>query len=264
MDPAWFLVLFAAWWALRTTIESTRIFLRNRKAPAHSRRMSRPKQGAGERLLVSDLLALLALFVFFDLGRWHVADLGISTTVPYTLSFAAGFVAYALYVGLWWLLFYMLSWLRFDARKIFGVDDVPKQATLAGLRVMWPRHRREKPLACVDLCVLNPVTEELIYRGVLVYGLGVLVGSHAAPVALGLALTLGGHAYQGPKELITHFVFYAVVVSLLFSPLGLVAAIGCHFGGDLIPVLRMKRQMKNWVRKRRAASLSRTVDPGTA
>jgi hypothetical protein len=49
-----------------------------------------------------------------------------------------------------------------------------------------------------------------------------------------------------------HLAFYSAAVGLLFSPLGLVGAIGFHFGADLLPVIQYRAQLRAYRAARRA------------
>ena len=108
-------------------------------------------------------------------------------------------------------------------------------------------------------CALNPFTEELISRGIMVLLLGRLVESNAFAIILGFVLNLGVHLYQGSRALRLHALFYVAVILLLYSPFGLTGAFGFHFAGDLVPFLRFRGQFKEWKAYNQTIGLSRSV-----
>jgi hypothetical protein len=67
---------------------------------------------------------------------------------------------------------------------------------------------------------------------------------------------VGNHIYQGKLQIATHVTFYTIVVALLYSPFGLIGAIGFHFAGDIYPFMSLKRDAlnsRNRIRTKRAA-----------
>ena len=122
-------------------------------------------------------------------------------------------------------------------------------------RFLWPRSRWGRLGVIVSLC-LNPITEEVMTRGVMVVLLSTASGSVAVGVAVGMAICLLNHLYQGWRSLPGHAIYFAVTAILAFTEGGLGAAIVCHFIADLTPVVRSREYMR-WIRfervRRRAA-----------
>lgn len=201
----------------------------------------RPPAGMARQVLGSQLALLVVLVLGFWLDGWTLAALGVRMVVPVWAALAGGFAVYLGFAALFSLGAYAVGMLA-------RLED----AAFRALRTVWPRDPAEKRLMLIPVCLLNPITEEVVFRGVLVYALGTLVGSHALTVGVGLVLTLLAHTYQGSQALVSHVFFYAVVIGLLFSPLGLLGAIGFHFAGDIVPVATFGYQMRRWVRRRRA------------
>jgi membrane protease YdiL (CAAX protease family) len=99
----------------------------------------------------------------------------------------------------------------------------------------------------VSVCVLNPLNEELIYRGVLIFAFGNLIGDFTIVIPAAFLLNLVVHLYQGVGTLLFHALFFLTAVAILFSPLGLLGAVSFHFAGDLIPIATFPVQLRRWV-----------------
>ncbi len=87
--------------------------------------------------------------------------------------------------------------------------------------------------------LVNPVTEEVIYRGVFVRLLWQASGSLPLALAVGLGTCLVVHHYQGWRFLLSHAVFFGVTTALVLSPFGLLSAITCHLLADTMPLARI-------------------------
>jgi membrane protease YdiL (CAAX protease family) len=103
---------------------------------------------------------------------------------------------------------------------------------------------------------LNPITEEWLYRGVLVtwaYTLTDSVGTIAVAVAVSAIL----HSYQKAIALPFHVLFATAACCVVLSPLGYLGAVGMHMAGDLYPLARMKSALHRWKRTVRARASAR-------
>jgi len=163
------------------------------------------------------------------------AIFGFSTSVNPFLAFLCGFGIYFVVLGL----------IEVGAH-FSGVKEELHDQSYETMRRLWPRQIGEKIKAVIAVCLLNPFTEELIYRGVLVYFLGVFIGNFWLAAAIGLAFSLAVHLYQGAWSIPFHFLFHGTAILLVLSPLGLVACFGFHFAGDLVPVAALKKNMYAW------------------
>ncbi|MEH2005415.1 CPBP family intramembrane glutamic endopeptidase [Nostoc sp.] len=114
-----------------------------------------------------------------------------------------------------------------------------------------PRQKLQKILFMIAVCILNPITEELIFRGVLVHQLGIYINNYYLAIVLGLFVSVGNHIYQGRLHIITHIIFYIFTVTLLYSDVGLVGSIGFHLAGDIYPFMWLKYQVNNYKKRRR-------------
>jgi membrane protease YdiL (CAAX protease family) len=63
-------------------------------------------------------------------------------------------------------------------------------------RIAIPRQKLQKVLLMIDTCILNPVTEELMFRGILVHQLGLYINNHWLAITLGLLVNIGNHIYH--------------------------------------------------------------------
>ena len=79
-------------------------------------------------------------------------------------------------------------------------------------------------------------------------------------VLLTLALITSFFELTVLRWLLTTFsAFFAVAVSILYSPLGMAGAVGLHFAGDLFPVLDLSLAMRrSWGSWRAALTLQRS------
>ncbi|MBL9164873.1 MAG: hypothetical protein JNL18_19245 [Planctomycetaceae bacterium] len=206
-------------------------------------RLRRPANAAGGALLrwQAILAVWLALVAYPNAWTWETVGFkGPASTIA---GLCVGILVYALFTAL--LTFY----LRASGGLEKFADDSTR--TMAGI---WPRPRRQKAAAWIAFCVFNPVIEELLFRGVLVYQAALAMNSIWAPLLVGFAASIGNHWYQGRRMMALHIPFYWVAVGLLFSPLGLGGAIGFHIAGDVAPVSLMARQLRQFRQRHRVSS----------
>jgi membrane protease YdiL (CAAX protease family) len=99
--------------------------------------------------------------------------------------------------------------------------------------------------------LFNPIYEETLFRGFLVHNLGIQVGNIYIPILVGYSVFIALHLYQGVPVIFQHTINYIFFMGFLFSPFGLIGAMGFHFGGDLFPFLRMNDVIKDYKLKYR-------------
>lgn len=218
-------------WAAR----SGRAVLPRRLTPVHAMRL------LGWRLGLVGFLSLT-----YARGGWSAESVGLASALPLPLALLIGVI---LYGGL--ALLYDASTKRLDSRA-----DI-MQAAFRANASLWPRQRNAKVWAGIAIMVLNPVTEEVLMRGILVHQLGQLTGSPVIPIAVGLVVNGVLHSYQGPRMIAWHMLFYGFTIALLYSPLGLIGAIRAHVAGDAIPIITLRHQAREWRElMRRTSSLA--------
>jgi len=218
------------------------------KEPANRVRLplQRPPRRFGLSMLTWQ--AFLLAFIGFDYLRqgWNPASVGLVSNVPPIAAFGFGALCYGAFILCMNCTF-----------KAIGLARVLKNVTpvIMTIAKLWPRGRVNKKLAFLAF-VLNPITEELLFRGILVYQFSLLTGSVAIPLIVGLSAMIATHLYQGwPAILTGHIPMYGVMVALLFSPMGLAAAIGFHMLGDLVPVLSLKRYIRMYRNQNRRTGM---------
>jgi membrane protease YdiL (CAAX protease family) len=106
--------------------------------------------------------------------------------------------------------------------------------------MIWPQERAQKIPAFIALVILNPLNEELIFRGVLLLMWASVLQSIWLPLLVGLFLHLLAHAYQGRAALGGFVILYVFFAGLALSPLGIWGAIGFHVMADLVPLSLMR------------------------
>jgi membrane protease YdiL (CAAX protease family) len=98
------------------------------------------------------------------------------------------------------------------------------------------------PFSAFVTCGMNPIMEELVFRGIAVHLFDVATGLTGLAISMGCMACILLHSYQGIVALPFHVAFYACSIAVLYSPLGLVGCMGLHFVGDLLPTLSKLRR----------------------
>jgi membrane protease YdiL (CAAX protease family) len=189
----------------------------------------------GRHRLVLNCALLLVVATGLHNGELSSQSLGLATPFHPLAALGAGALVYAAWVG---LLVGVARWL--------GIGDTLEDRTLQALALIVPRGRGDKVLSWIAVGLLNPVVEELVFRGILVHHLGDVTGYVAGTVVLGFVANAANHAYQGISLQGAHAAAYTCIIGLLFSPFGLIGAIGFHFGADLVPLALMKRDVRRY------------------
>jgi membrane protease YdiL (CAAX protease family) len=216
-----------------------RLTPRNRERDRPSLR--RPPAKTGSRCLRYQLVVALALCILYP-ESWTFSTVGVVGDFP-VADFFVGVFAYGVLILLLHLIF-----------RMGGVHDSQADNSMINMATLWPREPRQKVAMWIGVCLLNPITEELMFRGILIYQLSEAIGNTELPLLLGFCVTLANHAYQGPRSVFLHALYYVFAVGLLFSPMGLMGAIGMHFAGDIVPVSMMKRNLKSYRERHRRSA----------
>jgi membrane protease YdiL (CAAX protease family) len=217
--------------------------------PAPRRMTARTLRSFGVRQLL--LVAILA--TTHALGWWDSVSVGImfppelwELSVVSILVGEVGFVA--------------LSVVYVLLIKIAGRFETMVLAATRGNLLAWPRKRSQKLLAVLFIMILNPFTEELVMRGILIHQWGLHLGSPVIPIAVGFVLNAAMHWYQGWRMQLWHAMFFALAVTLLYQ-WDLVAAIAAHVLGDVAPFLAMRRNLRRARAERRRVRALRAAQP---
>lgn len=143
-----------------------------------------------------------------------------------------------------------LSWPGYLSSGTVQSPDV--KCTIATLRTRLPRGKLAQ-LAGGFRCVCSsPLFEELVYRGFFVFHFSQLASSVFLAVFVGWLLCVVVHLYQATGRILSVTIFYGVATGLLFSPVGLLGAIGFHSGCNLEYVLRLRDIAERYLLKRRS------------
>nr|WP_243458484.1 CPBP family intramembrane glutamic endopeptidase [Nostoc sp. UIC 10630] len=185
-------------------------------------------------------ISLISFFCITYIIGWDAPSVGLKFEILPVFSLIIGLIGYCIFVL---ILNTVLNILRIS-------QIVQNDAYLVSVRLI-PRQKLQKTLFWVAVCILNPITEELIFRGVLVHQLGIYTNNYYLAIFLGLFVSVGNHIYQGKLHVITHFVFYIFTVTLLYSDVGLLGSIGFHLAGDIYPFMWLKYQVNNHKKRRR-------------
>lgn len=177
------------------------------------RKAERPKFGFGF-LILWNQISLISFFSITYIIGWDAPSVGLKLEISPVFSLIIGLICYCIFVL---ILNKILNLLRVS-------QIVADDAYLVSLRLM-PRQKLQKILFMIAVCILNPITEELIFRGVLVHQLGIYINNYYLAILLGLFVSVGNHIYQGRLHIITHLIFYIFTVTLLYSDVGLVGSI---------------------------------------
>lgn len=203
------------------------------------RKSERPKSGFGFYILWNQI-SLISFFSITYIIGWDAPAVGLKLEIFPVLSLIIGLIFYCVFV---FVLSKILNLLRVS-------QIVENDAYLVTVRLM-PRQKLQKILFIIAVCILNPITEELIFRGVLVHQLSLYTNNYYLAMFLGLFVSVGNHIYQGRLHIITHIVFYIFTVTLLYSDVGLIGSIGFHLAGDIYPFMWLKYQVSNYKQRRR-------------
>lgn len=209
------------------------------KSIKKQRKVERPKSSFDFYILWNQISLISFFSITYILG-WDAPSVGLKFEVLTVFSLIIGLVCYCIFVLI--------------VNKILNIlrvsQIVENDAYLVSVRLI-PRQKLQKILFLIAVCILNLITEELIFRGVLVHQLGIYINNYYLAIILGLFVSVGNHIYQGRLHIITHTIFYIFTVTLLYSDVGLVGSIGFQLVGDIYPFMRLKYEAKNYKKRRR-------------
>jgi membrane protease YdiL (CAAX protease family) len=200
----------------------------------------RPRRTQARSWLVWQLLLVASIAATYHEGDWTLSSVGLESEWGWLPSAILGAAAYIP------LLVFIVSAYRLARQR----DALPL-AALQVIRGSWPSRRIEKLFFLLAL-LLNPFTEEFVFRGIIVHQLGTDILPLPVAAGLGLALFLLAHLYQGGQAIPFHTAFFGTTIILLYSPLGLAGCIGFHIVGDFYPwaffFLALRRRDRNALR----------------
>ncbi|HMA93212.1 MAG TPA: CPBP family intramembrane glutamic endopeptidase [Polyangiaceae bacterium] len=217
------------------------IFQVRRQRNGRRVRVRRPKRFA-VRLALTQIALLVMLGLTHRAGFWTLSSVGVSNQVEPLVAFAAGFGEY-----------FLFAWACSAFAVGVGAMRAYSTAALRANALLLQPWRAQRALVLGVLSLANPVTEELYFRGLLVYQFHSLGAPLGIAIGLGAVVSSLNHAYQGRVLVLFHLAFYASAVALLYSPLGLCGAIGLHFAADVMPWLGYRKQLSHYRAMRRQA-----------
>jgi membrane protease YdiL (CAAX protease family) len=197
-------------------------------------------------MLVMQVLLVGIIGGIWLVEDWSPSDVGVTTIRSPIVSWLVGVWCYVPFLVVY-------SWVI----RLCRLEQRLTEDAFEWIRVRWPRDRIQKRLLLFSACVLNPITEEVLFRGILVYNLGHVLGDVRIAMAIGLTFSLLVHLYQGWLAMPGQLLFHAMAILLLFSPFGLIGCIGFHFAGDLWPMWSTQRLFQAWVERQRQRRLER-------
>ncbi|MEH2078042.1 MAG: CPBP family intramembrane glutamic endopeptidase [Nostoc sp.] len=144
---------------LYNSIAQRRLIKKQRKA-------ERPKSGFGFYILWNQISLISFFSVTYIIG-WDAPSVGLKLEISPLFSLIIGLGCYCIFVL---FLSKILNLLRVS-------QIVENDAYLVTVRLM-PRQKLQKTLFIIAVCILNPITEELIFRGVLVHQLSLYTNNY--------------------------------------------------------------------------------------
>lgn len=187
----------------------------------------------GVGMLAWQWLLLLGVLALGVNDGWSYESVGFRDDLPVLISLCCGVCCYIVFLV-------VLEFLL----RVTGTLETVEDGNMAAMASITPRKWFQKICFVIGICVFNPVIEEILFRGILVHQFSLSIGNSTLPIIIGLAANLGNHAYQGRTAMTTHLPFYFIVVGLMYSPTGLMGAIGFHIAGDVVPVALLRRDLR--------------------
>jgi membrane protease YdiL (CAAX protease family) len=189
-----------------------------------------------------------SLLAYYRTGGWTWSTVGVSDTVPPGVAFLSGVIVYVAFL-------YVVRLVVMRA----GGSLAYLRASLRANAVFLQRDPVKRGIVFAMLMVVNPITEELIFRGLLVHQFALISVPVWVALLIGCLVNSLNHAYQGRLLGWFHLGFYVTAVATLYSPLGLIGCFGLHFAGDTLPFLFQRSSLAKYVALRRQARQSRTA-----
>ena len=192
-------------------------------------------------MMVFQAVIGLTLWTYYQAGAWTFDSVGVSRRVSPVVAFGVGLFE-----------FYLFAVLVGVCVHVFGASTGYWRAVVRANAQLVPRGSARQVAGAVLVMVVNPFTEEFFFRGLLVHQFVFIGAPLGVALVFGALVTASNHAYQGFSLVPYHLAFYACVVALLFSPLGIAGAVGFHFGGDALPFLTYAWQLRRYRALRRS------------
>lgn len=148
-------------------------------------KIERPKPSLGFSMLITQV-SLVCFLLLTYIDGWNFASVGLKFEIFPLASLIVGIICYALFV-------FRLNRTLKALKVIEAVEDESYRV----MARLTPRQKLPKILFLIGVCLLNPITEELMFRGILVHQLGIFINNHWLAIALGLLVNVGNHIYQG-------------------------------------------------------------------
>lgn len=189
----------------------------------------------GWSILGYQLVLVAFMLATYLMGGWTLQSVGLEIDMSGPAALVIGFLGYTALITIF---VYVLRRTGLYQQQLVSVVNA--------MAMLVPRDRRQRKAAYAGIVLLNPVAEEFWFRGILVYQFALATQWTGAAIALGAAISLLNHAYQGRFQVIFHLCFYVAATALLFSPLGLWGAIGFHIAGDLLPMHLLRRNLREY------------------
>jgi membrane protease YdiL (CAAX protease family) len=250
-DGVKFALIVAIFFALSALVS---VF--HRRKGAARRKRARSDRAAATSIVGVQIFLLLALGAYYRAGGLTLESVGVSSRVPPFVALLTGVGEYFLFL---WAFGALVA--ATGASLTFW-----KAALVANSRIL-PRDAATRTVVVWTLIVANPIAEELVFRGLLVHQLHHIGAPQWLAIALGLVANVVNHAYQGRLLLLFHVAFFVCVVFVMFSPVGLLGAIGMHFAADAVPLLGYRRQLTRYRdarRKERKGRMAAAANPRAA
>jgi membrane protease YdiL (CAAX protease family) len=155
-------------------------------------------------------------------------------------------------------------WLVLNAvqRSLMKRDDKSPVSDLATMLYSLPRGKVAQTIATLELVIVSPILEEIVYRGFFVFLLGNLVDLANATACFGLLLFVLLHLYQGLHRIPSNVLFFSTAVGLLYSPFGLAGAIGFHIACNLRYALARPYMARQYMASRQLAKVAPALREG--
>lgn len=210
-------------------LRSMKIYFSFRQKSSEEIRHQRPDRRHIPYLLLRYVMPTLVLYVSHD-RLWYESSIGIASGLNHATPCFVGIFAAIVFFEI----------LEFIDRQ-FTSHESPTSHQASTIRLHLPRGRLALIHARLDLVLISPAFEEILYRGFFIFFTNELLGTFVLGILIGLVLCLSVHLYQGIPNLINVVLFFFVTVFLLYSSFGLLSSFSFHATCNLRYTLRQKR-----------------------
>jgi membrane protease YdiL (CAAX protease family) len=243
-----FAFLLAALIALTVILRSPLNYWRGRRGAAAQTDATKRFRGKQRRrrtasgTLISYAVLSMLLVTLHRAGAWNAASIGFTRHESLSLTAVAGV-----------FLYYPLLYAYGIIAHLFKQGAAQQRADLHVTFRSLPRTRFERCVVISALCLINPVVEEIIFRGLLVHQFALLTGNVPRALVIGAIVNALNHAYQGWRAAPFQLLFYSAAVGLMYSSFGLAAAIALHYAADAAALLGLSERLQAYRKLRRGA-----------